>query len=142
MSAPSVFAARLVSLISRRKPSVPEPTARHYIASVVDEDILPDAVIAMNNGHSPHLASQKSQTLHDRVGKSVESDLMRATRVIGCVRLLLDPLVPIVSVAVQCPDTMPIDADVVTTNYKRRRLVLVSNRERRVQPVLNVGAPL
>lgn len=81
----------------------------------------------MNDRHSPHLTSQKPQAFHNRVGEPVEGDLMWSTGVIRCVRLLLDPLVPVVSVSIQCADTMAIDSDVVASEDERRGLILVAN---------------
>lgn len=117
-------------------------TARYYIASIVDEDILPDAVIAMDDRDCPHLTSQEPQPLHDGVRKSIEGNLVWSTRVVGGVRLFLDPLVPVVSVTVQCPNTMAIDTNIIATNHERSRLILVTNWKRCVQPILNIGAPL
>lgn len=96
----------------------------------------------MDDRHGPHLTSQESQTLHHGIGESAEGDLVRSTRVVGCIWLLHDPLVPVVSVSVQCTDAMAIDPDIVTPEDERRRLILVANRKRRVQPVLDVSAPL
>lgn len=67
---------------------------------------------------------------------------MRPPRVIRCVCLLFDPLVPVVAIPIESARAMPVKDDLVTTKDESRRLVLIANVERVLEPVLNVGAPL
>jgi hypothetical protein len=67
---------------------------------------------------------------------------MWATRIVRCVGLLLDPLIPVVSIAIQRTDPVTIDADVVAAKDESRGLILVTDRKGCVEPVLDVSAPL
>ena len=117
-------------------------TAGYYVAGVVDKDILPCAMVAVDDGHGPHLTAQEVQAFDHRIGEAIEGDSVRAAGVIGCVFLLFDPLVPVIAVSVEGTDTMAIDTDVIPAEHKRCGLVLVAIRNRCVKPVLDVGTPL
>ena len=67
---------------------------------------------------------------------------MWTSRIIRCVGLLLDPLIPVVSVAVQSTNAMAINADIVTAKNEGRGLVLIANWKRCIEPILDVSAPL
>ena len=92
--------------------------------------------------NSPHLASEKGKVPDDRVGKTVEGNSMRSTRVVGAVLLLLDPFVPDVPVAVQGASAVPVDDNVVSTEDESSRLVLVADIQRVLEPIINVLAEL
>lgn len=117
-------------------------TARDYVAGVIDEDVFPYTVMTVYYGHGPHLATKEVQTFDHRIGETIESDGVRAARVVGCVFLLFDPLVPVVAVSIEGADAMAIDTDVVPTEHECGGLVLVSIWNGCVEPVLNVCTPL
>lgn len=103
-------------------------TARYYIAGVIDEDVLPHTVVAVDDRHGPHLTPQEPQTLYNGICQSVEGNLVGTTWVVRCVGLLSDPLIPVVSIAVECANSVAINADIVASKDERCGLVLVSNR--------------
>jgi hypothetical protein len=84
--------------------------------------------MAMDDRHRPHLTSQKPYAFDHRVGQTVEGDLVRTTGVVGRVVLLPYPLVPVIAVAIEGPDPMTIDADVIAAQNECRGLVLVPAR--------------
>lgn len=96
------------------------------IACVVHKYVFPNAIIATDDRHGPHLATQKVQASDDRICHAIERDMMRAARVIRCVCLLFDPLVPVVTIAYESPDTMAIDPHVIASENECRRLILVA----------------
>ena len=96
----------------------------------------------MNNGHSPHLTSNEVDTFHDGVRETVESNLMGATGVIGCVWLFLDPLIPVIAIAIESAYSMATDANIIASEDKGGRLILIPDREGVVQPILYIGTPL
>jgi len=67
---------------------------------------------------------------------------MGTARVIGRIVFCANPLVPVISVTIERPNTMTIHANVVATQNKCCRLVLVAIREGCLQPILDIGAPL
>ena len=63
-------------------------------------------------------------------------------RVVRRIRLLANPLIPIVPIAVERTDAVAVDVNVVSAHNQRRRLVLVAHWQRMVQPVHNIRTPL
>jgi hypothetical protein len=90
-------------------------TARDTGTGVVDENVLENAVMRANNRHSPHLAPQKVYTFHNGIRQTTESNLVRSSRVVRRVRLFPNPLVPIVSIAVESAGSMAVDLEIVST---------------------------
>lgn len=67
---------------------------------------------------------------------------MRPTRVVGRVRLLADPFIPVVAVTVESPTAVTIDTDVVAAKNESGGLILVTDIQGVCEPVRNIGAPL
>lgn len=67
---------------------------------------------------------------------------MWSSGVVGCIWLFADELVPHISVAVESALVESIDLNIVSSQYPGRRLVLKTDRERVVQPVLDIRTPL
>lgn len=67
---------------------------------------------------------------------------MWSTRVIGGIRLLPNPAIPRIPVSVKCSLAVAIEDYIITAQDEGRRLVLISNVERILQPVIDVCAPL
>lgn len=67
---------------------------------------------------------------------------MGSSGIVRSVLLLLNPLVPIVAVAVECTLAVAIDYNIVTAQDESSGVILVSNVERVVEPVINIGTPL
>jgi len=55
--------------------------------------------------------------------------------VVGCVWLLLDPLIPVITVSVQVSNTVAIDAHIITGEHKGGRLILIANWQRMFEPI-------
>lgn len=62
--------------------------------------------------------------------------------IVGRVRLLADPLVPVIAIAIERSCPVAVDANIITAKYQCRRLVLVPDIHRVVEPVLDISAPL
>jgi hypothetical protein len=65
----------------------------------------------------PHLTPQKGEATNDRVREVTESYSVRPARVVGGVRLLSDPLIPVVTITIKNAASVAVDADIVTTKY-------------------------
>lgn len=62
--------------------------------------------------------------------------------IVGRVRLLPDPLVPVIAITIKRSCPMAVDANIITANYKCSGLVLVPDIHRVVEPVLDISTPL
>lgn len=67
---------------------------------------------------------------------------MRPAGIVGRIRLLFYPLIPSVAITIERAHAVAIDPDIITSEDKRSRLVLIADIQRVVQPVLNVSTPL
>lgn len=67
---------------------------------------------------------------------------MRPSGVIRLVRLLADERIPHISISIQRAHSAATHPHILAAKHKRRRLVLVADRQGVVEPVLNIGAPL
>ena len=67
---------------------------------------------------------------------------MWSTRIVRCIGLLLDPLIPVVPVTIERTNTVAIDTDIVASENESCGLILIPNGKGRVQPVLDICAPL
>jgi hypothetical protein len=117
-------------------------TARNTGPSVIDENILEYGVMRIDDCHGPHLASEKFHSLHNRVCQTIERNLNRSSRIVGRVGLFADPLVPVVTIAIKSTCSMAVDLEVVTTENECCRLILVTDWEGVIEPVLDICAPL
>lgn len=82
----------------------------------------------MYYGHCPHRASEETQPADDGIGQPFEGDLVRTAGVIRSVGLRLDPLVPVVAIAIEIAYAVTVHANVVSREDKGGGLVLVSDR--------------
>lgn len=62
--------------------------------------------------------------------------------IVGRIRLLPDPLVPVIAITIERSCPMAVDADIITANYQCSGLVLVPDIHRVVEPVLDISTPL
>lgn len=62
--------------------------------------------------------------------------------IVGRVRLLSDPLVPVIAITIERSCPMAVDADIITADYQGSRLVLVPDIHGVIEPVLDISAPL
>lgn len=90
------------------------------------------------NGHLPHLALDKANALKETALDAGESDLVRTARVV--VRPV-DKVVPDLPITIESPVAVSAPLDVVTAKEPNTSLVLISDRERVLEPVLDVGVP-
>lgn len=67
---------------------------------------------------------------------------MGSTGVVGTILLLLNPLVPDVSIPIESASAMSIDNNVFSSENKSSRLVLVPDIKGIFEPILDVGAKL
>lgn len=66
----------------------------------------------------PHLTPQEGEALNDRICKVTESYSVRPARVVGGVRLLSNPLIPVVTITIKNAASVAVDADIFTTKYQ------------------------
>ena len=92
----------------------------------------------MNDGHSPHLALYKSCLLDDAVLHALEGDLMRSP---GIVVGAINEIVPDLAVAIECAVPEAIPMNVLTAKDPSSGLVLETDRQRVVEPVVDVSVP-
>lgn len=102
----------------------------------------PIQAIASLIKHIPHLTPKEIDPMNDGVLQPIEGEGVRSARIVGCVGLLANPLIPIVTVAIKSSRPMAIDAHVVAAEDEGRRLVLVTDVQRIREPVRDVRTPL
>jgi hypothetical protein len=102
-------------------------TARNTGPGVVNENILEYSIMRIDDCHGPHLASEKFHSLHNRVCETIERNLNRSSRIVGRVGLFADPLIPVVTIAIESTCSMAVDPEVVTTKDEGCRLILVTD---------------
>ena len=106
---------------------------------VIDVDVLYQDLAGMDERHRPHLALHKLDALNDRVGQTVEGDLVRTAWIIADCSVRV---VPDLAVAVESPSaSRAVHVDPVATENESGGLALVAHRERVRKPVRDVGAP-
>lgn len=106
---------------------------------VVDVDVLYQDLAGMDERHRPHLALYEFDALDDRVGQTVEGDLVRTAWIIANCSVRV---VPDLAVAVESPNAgRAVYVDPVATEDESGGLALVAHRERVRKPVRDIGAP-
>lgn len=92
--------------------------------------------------NSPHLTLQESYARHAGVVQTVEGNGVGPSGIVGPVRLFSDVRVPNVSIPVECPISMALNRDIIPSQNKGGRHVLIPNIQRGIEPVLDIRAPL
>ena len=92
----------------------------------------------MNDRHGPHLTLYKSCFLDDTVLHALKRDLMRSPREII---FAINFVVPNLSIAIQCAIPEAVPMDVLAAKDPSSGLVLETDRQRVVEPVVDVSVP-
>lgn len=92
----------------------------------------------MTGAYAPHLTLHKAQPRERRVDRR-HGQRVRST---GVIRYRACSVIPGLAVAVERAMPVAVEADILATEYPRRRLILVAYWERVGQPVGDVCAPL
>lgn len=92
----------------------------------------------MDDRHGPHLTLYKSCFLDNAVLHALERDLMRPP---GIVVGSIDKIVPDLAVAIECAVPEAIPMDILAAKYPSSGLVLETDRQRVVEPVVKIGVP-
>lgn len=104
----------------------------------VDIHVFEYDVLRVNDGHSPHLALYKSCLLDDAVLHALKRDLMRPP---GIVVGAINEIVPDLAVAIECAVPEAIPMNVLAAEDPSSGLVLETDRQRVVEPVVDVSVP-
>ncbi|KAJ8127842.1 hypothetical protein O1611_g5796 [Lasiodiplodia mahajangana] len=106
--------------------------------SAVDVYVLEQNILRVDDGHCPHLGLDKTRLLNDAIFHARVRDLVRAT---GVVVGTIDEVIPNLAVAIQSTIAKTSPVDVLTAKNPSSGLVLVTDRQRVIEPVGNVGVP-
>lgn len=90
----------------------------------------------------PHLTSQEVYPFYNRVPQPVESESMRASRVVGSIGLLSDPFIPVVAVAIESALPIAVETNIVAAEDEGSGLILIPNIQGVGEPVRDVRTPL
>jgi len=104
----------------------------------VDIHVLEENVLRVNDRHGPHLTLYKSCFLDNTILHALEGDLVGSPgEVVGAINKIVKNL----SIAIQCavPEAVPVD--ILAAEDPSSGLVLETNGQRVVEPVIDIGVP-
>jgi hypothetical protein len=93
----------------------------------------------MGRFYKPHLTLDESNPLENGILGIPNGNRMWTP---GIVASPMDISIPNLSISINCSITMTLEVYILASKEPRRRLVLVANGKRIVEPVRNVRAPL
>ena len=104
----------------------------------VDIHVFEQDILRVNDSHGPHLALHESCFLDDTVLHALKRDLMRSPREII---FAINFVVPNLSIAIECAIPEAVPMDVLAAKYPSSGLVLETDWQRVVEPVVDVSVP-
>lgn len=104
----------------------------------VDVDVFEENALAVDYGEGPHLGLHEAGLLDDAVLHTLVGDLVRAA---GVVVRSVDEIIPDLAVSIEgaVAETSPVN--VLTAEDPSSGLILETNRDGVVEPVIDVGVP-